>query len=134
LQTFVFENFGIQGQENIGNESLDDKEQAEWTVFDTVFNYFYIASGVLLIALAVMYWFGKTHKLRGEYVSIAIRAIVGTGLTFACLSDWYGPFNAQFGFLFSAWHIPIVMVSYFIGTLLRHFENLHITFNANPFI
>jgi hypothetical protein len=101
---------------------------------NNVFNYFYIASGVLLIALAVMYWFGKTHKLRGEYVSIAIRAFVGTGLTFACLSDWYGPFNAQFGFLFSAWHIPIVMVSYFIGTLLLHFENLHIIFNANPFI
>jgi hypothetical protein len=134
LDTFVFENFGIQGQENIGNESLEDKEQAEFAVFDTVFNYFYIASGVLLIALAVMYWSGKTHKLKGEYVSIAIRAIVGAGLTLACLSDWYGPINAQFGFLFSAWHIPIVTVSYFIGTLLLHCENLHIAFNAKRFI
>jgi hypothetical protein len=131
LELFVFSNFGIQGPEKTENEPIIDKERADYGVFDTVFNYFYIASGILLIALAVMYWFGKTHKLRGEYVSIAIRVIVGAGLTLGCLSDWYGPSNAQTGFLLSAWHIPIVMVSYFIGMLLLHCEDLDLTFNAN---
>jgi hypothetical protein len=62
--------------------------------------------------------------LFGVIIGFAISgAIYDTSSVTQNLSDWYGPENAELGFLFSAWHIPIVMVSYFIGTLLLRYES-----------
>ena len=87
LNNFIFENFGIElpgsDSHSHGKQGGEDAENnAYFNVFDTVFIYFYIAAGCFLIVLAVMYWFGKKHKTRGEWASIAVRVVAGIGITY----------------------------------------------------
>lgn len=84
IENFVFENFGIEVPEHTqkGTSATAEASQndALYNVFSTVFLYFYIAAGVFLVILAVMYWFGKTNKSRGEWGSMAVRVFAGTGI------------------------------------------------------
>lgn len=83
VENFIFENFGIEvpGQDqtvHTGNEVAQN--DALFNVFFTVFYYFYIAAGVFLVILAVMYWFGKRNKTKGEWTSMGVRVIAGAGI------------------------------------------------------
>jgi len=116
LENSIFSNFDIEVPETTG--STESGQNASfWNVFNTVWVYFYISAGTFLIVLAIMYFFGKTHKSRGEYVSIFVRAMAGVLVALACIPVWYFT-NAADNFLFSAWHIPIVMLVYFIVIVL----------------
>jgi hypothetical protein len=113
----IFEQFGIEGPEppdHDVHESLPAKTDALMNVFGTVFIYFYIAAGFFLIALAIMYWFGKTQKTLGEWLSILLRTVVGVGLTLLCLLSLL-PGRPSDNFVFSYWQIPIVVIAYFFG-------------------
>jgi hypothetical protein len=110
---FLFENFNVElPPEDATVESELDKLQALANVFWTVFLYYLIAGGCLLIVLGVMYWFGKTNKSKWEYGSIAVRVAVGLGLSLVSISYL---FNTSFNLFFSPWMIPMVVIIYFIG-------------------
>jgi hypothetical protein len=114
LDVFLFENFNVEIPEDADNVNMSesDKVDALASVFSTVFLYFFIAGGCLLIVLAIMYWFGKTHKSRWEYGSIVVRAAVGIALTLVSVSYLY---TTGVNLFFSPWMIPLVTIIYFIG-------------------
>lgn len=116
----IFQQFGVEGPESHdhdANESLDDKTNALVNVFGTVFIYFYIAAGSLLVVLAILYWFGKTNKTLGEWLSIILRTVVGIGLALLCLFSFSDSAASQH-LLFSSWPVGIVVICYFVGKFL----------------
>jgi len=124
---FLFENFNVElpdGQSSLGL-SEEEKFQELMSVFITVYLYYIIAGGCLLIVLGVLYWFGKTHKSRWEYGSIAIRIAVGIGLSLVSISYL---FNTSYNLFMSPWMVPMVVIIYFIGkapfALIRSSTNL----------
>lgn len=121
----IFEQFGVEGPDlpNHGaHESLTTRTNALMNVFGTVFVYFYIAAGCFLIALAVMYWFGKTQKTLGEWLSILLRTVVGAGLAVLCLFSFTSGATTE-AFIFSSWQIPVVVVCYFVGKFPSRIRN-----------
>jgi low temperature requirement protein LtrA len=68
VENFIFGNFGVEVPENEerghGDSSNQEfnKNNALWTVFV----YFYIAAGMFLVILGILYWFGRTRKSKGE--------------------------------------------------------------------
>jgi hypothetical protein len=124
---FLFENFNVEVPEDQAGFDLSEQEKlaALISVFSTVFLYYIIAAGCLLIVLGVLYWFGKTHKSRWEYGSIVIRVAVGTGLSLVSISYL---FNTSVELFMSPWMIPMIVIIYFIGkalfALIRSSTNL----------
>lgn len=80
------------------------------------FYYFFIAAGAFLIILAVMYWFGKTHKSRAEYVSILVRVVAGLAVMVGLYSGTDTVLAGNFDY--SSWLIPVVTLSYFAVIVL----------------
>jgi hypothetical protein len=118
VMVFLFENFNVEVPEDqSGFEPSTDEAKLEAlvSVFSTVFLYYIIAGGCLLIVLGVLYWFGKTHKSKWEYGSIAVRIAVGTGLSLVSISYL---FNTSVRLFMSPWMIPMVVIIYFIGKAL----------------
>lgn len=116
----IFEQFGVEGPhlpDHGANESLQQKTDSLMNVFATVFVYFYIAAGFFLIALAVVYWFGKTQKSLGEWLSILLRTVVGVGLAILCLFGFTSGTPTD-NFIMSSWQIPVVVIAYFFGKSL----------------
>jgi hypothetical protein len=115
VAVFLFENFNVDlpGDAEF-NSGLSEEEtlQAHVSVFLTVYLYYLIAGGCLLIVLGVLYWFGKTHKSRWEYGSIAVRISVGIGLSLVSISYL---FSTSGNLFMSPWMIPMVVIIYFIG-------------------
>ena len=113
----IFLQFGIDGPESHDHhvhQTLDQKSSALVNVFSTVFIYFYIAAGSFLIVLATLYWFGKTQKSRGEWLSILLRSVVGVGIALLCLFNSSDGHASQ-AFTFSTWQIGVVVIAYFVG-------------------
>ena len=111
----IFENFGIEAPKSEGGQvDQSAKLAALFNVFGTVFAYFYIAAGAFLLLLGVMYWFGKTRKSMGEWVSILIRTVFGIGVALFCIFT-FSSSTAAAGFITSSWPILVVMIAYFIG-------------------
>lgn len=126
LMNFVFHNFNIELPETHGDvqEASHGSEQTFFSyvyIFLDAFIYYFIASGVFLLVLAVMYWFGKVHKSRGEYISIFVRVLIGIGLGLTSLIIWE-PNNADLygilAYLESAWVMPTIMFSFFFVIVL----------------
>jgi hypothetical protein len=113
---WVFENLGVEVPKNAADAKTgDEKLQAILSVFGTVFLYFFIAAGSTLILLSVMYYFGKTHKNRGELASIVFRFVIGVGLTLIT-TMWAAPGQTVlWNFIVSPWILPTVTLSYGLG-------------------
>lgn len=115
VAVFLFENFNVDlPNDDEFNSGLSEEEtlQEHVSVFLTVYLYYLIAGGCLLIVLGVLYWFGKTHKSRWEYGSIAVRISVGIGLSLVSISYL---FSTSGNLFMSPWMIPMVVIIYFIG-------------------
>jgi len=110
------ENINIQAQSANDNIDISEQEKSDIIIFLTVYVYYLIASGVFLFTLGVMYWFGKNHKSRWEYASVAVRMLVGAGL--ASLTASYMHATTVY-LLISPWMIPLVAIVYFIGEFTR---------------
>jgi len=121
IQNAIFSNFGIDGAEAPAGheETAVEVGNAYFNTVDTALAYFYISAGCFLIILAVMYWFGKTHKSRGEYVSIAVRVVAGIGIMLTLIAN-YTSGQSSDNFVISPWLIPVVMLGYFVGTYIAH--------------
>jgi hypothetical protein len=117
---WVTENFGIEPPES----SLKNGNAIEgiFTLFYTIFLYFFLAAGGALIILAVLYWIGKRRKLRGEVISIGFRIVIGTGLCLLALMGlpvFQNQDNSAINtFLYSPWVLPTVVLSYALGMSL----------------
>lgn len=59
-----------------------------------------------------MYWFGKTHKSRGEYMSIGVRMVAGCAVMVGLIAGT--DLTIAVNFDFSSWIIPTVTLSYFV--------------------
>ena len=115
VSVFLFDNFDVEAPTDASTSTEEATLNALFDVFVTVFLYYLIAAGCLLIVLAVLYWFGKTHKSRWEYASIAVRTAVGVGLSLVSISYLY---NTGLKLFVSPWMIPMVVIIYFIGKTL----------------
>ena len=111
LANFAFENLNIVNP-NVGATSEADTLNAHFDVYNAVFMYFYISAGVLLITLAVLYWFGKTHKSGWELLSIVNRTAAGIAVACIAISIYYPTSTAL---IYSPWPIAVVVIVYFIG-------------------
>jgi hypothetical protein len=127
VAVFLFENFNVDlpDDESTSGLSAEDTLLVHMSVFFTVYLYYLIAGGCLLIVLGVLYWFGKTHKSRWEYGSIAVRISAGIGLSLVSISYL---FSTSGNLFMSPWMIPMVVIIYFIGkaplALIRSSTNL----------
>jgi hypothetical protein len=70
--------------------------------------YFYIAAGMFLEVLDALYSMGRRKKIREEWTAIALRVLAGSAVTLIIL--------AHVKLLYSPWVVPIVTLSYFLGT------------------
>lgn len=112
LYTWACSIYGIKPQE----ESKDptNKLLAVYEVFWVVFIFFFSCAGAVLLILAVMYWFGKSHKTGGEWGSIVVRAFFGIGVTFlAIMAKDYS--DAWINYISSPWILPTIVFVYGIG-------------------
>ncbi len=113
----IFEYFGIDtpepAKQKDGIETAA-RLAASINVFEAVFAYFYIAAGAFLLILGVLYWFGKTEKSIGEWLSILVRSVFGICITMFCLFSFTDD-AAGDGFTSSFWPVPVVAIAYFIG-------------------
>ncbi len=114
LTVWLFKIFGVKLSDGLTKNAKDNyaKASAVGEAFSTVFVFFLISAGCVLIILGIMYWFGKTHKSRGEMASVFVRIFAGVGLALVSTSIYTaaGP-----KLIFSPWMIPLVLIVFLIG-------------------
>jgi hypothetical protein len=104
----------VEAGGSVEDQTLSKINEASglFNIFNTVFYYFFISAGAMLIVLAVMYWFGKNHKSRGEYASIVMRTVAGLALMVGLYAGTNTVLAGDFDL--SSWIIPTVVLSYFV--------------------
>ncbi|MCJ1388912.1 hypothetical protein MMC18_001763 [Xylographa bjoerkii] len=126
---FVCENFEIEPPESTSASAADPVQSFEqiYTSYTVVFIYFFAAAGLTLIFLALLFFLGRHERVRGDYLLIVIRILVGLGLSF--LTFMALPSDILSGdidtFIGSAWMLPTVAICYVFIVL---FENLLLYF------
>jgi low temperature requirement protein LtrA len=94
------------------------------SLYATVYVYFFLASGLVLIILGCQFLVGKAGKSRIEYVSMASRFVIGIGL--ALLATMYAPYHDKsegagtdrfITFFTSPWLSPTVVIAFTAGKL-----------------
>ncbi|KAL8851436.1 MAG: hypothetical protein Q9221_003615 [Calogaya cf. arnoldii] len=86
-------------------------------VYDLVFLYFFLAAGLTLVLLAVLNILNhKGRWVKGDWIGIAVRVLVGTGIAFVSLMKL--DINAEEVFLYSPWMLPTVMLALGIVVLV----------------
>ncbi|KAL9111309.1 MAG: hypothetical protein Q9227_004186 [Pyrenula ochraceoflavens] len=99
-------------------ETPFDKFIAIFRVFRVIFIFFFACAGAVLVILAIMYWFGKSHKSRGEWLSVLVRLMVGVAVSLLAIMATESAFNNWVNFLSSAWILPTIVLAYGLG---KHF-------------
>ena len=132
--TFVCGKFKIEphahhgggGEEHAEPESGDPTEADRmadglFELFETVFVYFFVFAGAVLVLLAVLYLLGKRHKLPAEWGTVVVRVLVGVGLALVAvisapsLRDHVAHNDVLHRFLYSPWMLPTVVFTYLTG-------------------
>jgi low temperature requirement protein LtrA len=103
---------GTNGEEATGGDNLD----AIIGIYGTIFLYFFICAGLTLVMLAVLFLLNKRYKTRLEYISMAVRLMVGIAVTL--ITIMYGTTgNAFANYFLSAWMAPTVVLAYGLSKL-----------------
>jgi len=115
VSSFVAQDFGVQ----IPDEGAAGMDEV-FNLFQTVFIYFFVGAGLVLVCLASIFMLGKKNKTRIEYISAGVRLFVGTGLAF--LATMIIPWNnenasqtsidAFANYFTSPWMVPTVVLAY----------------------
>jgi low temperature requirement protein LtrA len=118
ISVVVAQGFGVDVE-------ADDPEGGQFeilAIFSTVYLYFFISAGLVLILLACIFMLGKKTKTRVEYVSAGMRFAVGIGLVF--LATMYiayfdgsdgKPGDDFWNYFLSPWLTPTVALAYALG-------------------
>ena len=126
VEVFIFDTFGVESGDTQAT-SPDEVEADQIDTFGTVFLYFFISAGVVLILLAALFWLGKRRKSRGEFLSIAFRVLMGIALTFVALlyaTSSMANENRFINYFLSPWMLPTVVIAYGIGKSLPSLESV----------
>ncbi|KAL9616486.1 MAG: hypothetical protein Q9160_008654 [Pyrenula sp. 1 TL-2023] len=133
--------YGIKPDEEKLEGSKDPTEKllAIYEIFWVVFIFFFSCAGAVLLILAIMYWFGKSHKSGGEWASIGVRVFFGLGVTLlAIMAKDYS--DAWVNYITSPWILPTVVFVYGIANnglvialdnLLVWFSNRHLAIHGH---
>ncbi|KAF2108827.1 hypothetical protein BDV96DRAFT_503677 [Lophiotrema nucula] len=119
-QEFVFEahadTLGKLNAVTTPNQSAAAHLQAIYDVFNVTVLQFYIGAGSMLLLLAVMYWFNKSHKTKLEFGEMITRVVVGFALIVVGVAAVMADKTTK-GFKFSAsnWIIAIVVLLFLLG-------------------
>lgn len=118
VSSYVAGDFNVE----IPDQGADGMDEV-FNLFQTVFIYFFVGAGLVLVCLACIFMLGKKSKTRIEYISAGVRLFVGTGLAF--LSTMIIPWNNEnasqtsideFANYFSSpWMVPTVVLAYALG-------------------
>jgi low temperature requirement protein LtrA len=113
---YIATSFGIEPPKKFEDPSEDQLEGISET-FEAVFLYFFAAAGLALVFMAILFFLGKRYKVRGDYVSIAVRVLVGVGLGLLTLMDLTSSAeNAYANYAGGPWLLPTVVLAYGFGT------------------
>ncbi|KAI1917873.1 hypothetical protein LOZ04_002591 [Ophidiomyces ophidiicola] len=84
--------------------------------FLVTFRFYFICSGLVLVSLGLLHWFSKSHKSRGESISIIITTVMGVILSLISLlvltddpNDLRNPFNT---YSTSGFIVPTVVIAF----------------------
>ncbi|MCJ1418351.1 hypothetical protein MMC32_004698 [Xylographa parallela] len=121
---FVCENFEIELPESNSADEAGPEQKFE-EIYDSyivVFIYFFVAAGLTLIFLALLFVLGRRERVRGDHLLMVVRVLVGLGLSFLALMALPSNPTGDIGsYVNSAWMLPTVAICY---ALLVLFENL----------
>ena len=122
---FVCKNFGIEPPEDTSPGGETNPAELYYGVYDretVVYVYFFIAAGTTLLMLALLMFLGKREKVRGDYISVTVRILIGLGISFLALMALpANNFTTDIGnFIFSPWMLPTVTLSYGLGMHLLY--------------
>ncbi|KAJ8117010.1 hypothetical protein OPT61_g1694 [Boeremia exigua] len=94
-------------------QAIETRLNAIYDVFNVTVMSFYIGAGVMLLLLAILYWFNKMHKTKYEFGEIINRVVVGFILIVVGVACIIGDESTQgFKFKVSQWIIAIVVFSF----------------------
>lgn len=118
---WVMQSFGVEVESSgspSAQRSIDEQIDTLSEKFFVVFRFFFIAAGFVLISMALLHWFSKSRKSRGEVMSIIMTTLIGAGLSLVsimALTD-DGISNSTFSvYLNSGWIVPTVVLAYGLG-------------------
>ena len=115
---YIFLNFDIKVPKS-ADQSEAGQTAAFFVIFQTVYLYLFMCAGFLLLFLATLFWLGKRRKTRGEFLSIALRIVIGIGISL--LAVLYAPslrnnsLDAFDTFFSSSWMLPTIVFAYLFG-------------------
>lgn len=103
------------------HHAATDQLNAIYDVFNVTVMSFYIGAGVMVLILAILYWFNKMHKTKYEFGEIINRVVVGFALIVVGVGTVIGDKSTQgFKFKVSHWMIAIVVLCFVVGKSLAH--------------
>ena len=124
--TFVCAKFKIETPESSGEDAIE-RANAIFNLFETVYIYFFIFAGFVLVLLSFLFMLGKRKKLRGEMLSVAVRMLSGIGLSMLALIAAPGLVRDDgddnlHRYMYSGLMLPTVLIVYFIGKCFPPFN------------
>ena len=96
--------------------------------FTTIFIYFFICAGLSLILTSFLFFFGKRNKVRGDFLNIFIRILVGLGLMLIVIMNSLtsdAGVNNYETFAYGPWMLPTVTIALAIVVVI---DNLLINY------
>ncbi|KIV77661.1 hypothetical protein PV11_09447 [Exophiala sideris] len=119
VELAIFHEFGVAPHIPIG-QSWSVQEQAESVegVLGTVYLYFCFAAASLLFILAVMGFFAKKDVSKAMWLSIGIKAFMGTAVMLPVIASWLMDIGGIASF--APWSVAIVTLGYFTVVVSDH--------------
>ena len=128
---FAAESFGVEPPEGA---HASDGTTADYlttlinTTFNTIFIYMFICAGLSLILTSILFFFGKRHKVRGDYLNIFFRIMMGLGLALLSIMGTSNRYDYQWSYSVyasSAWALPTVTIVFAVVVVV---DNLLINY------
>ncbi|MCJ1380883.1 hypothetical protein MMC17_003992 [Xylographa soralifera] len=117
---FVCENFEIEPPESdsAGDTGPEQDFEGIYDSYIVVFIYFFVAAGLTLIFLALLFFLGRHERVRGDHLLMVVRVLVGLGLSFLALMALPSNLTGDIGsYISSAWMLPTVAICYALRML-----------------
>ena len=117
---FAADNFGVEAPEEVLKEAKTSDEVLSALfqfTFQTIYLYFFICAGLSLIFTSILFFFGKRHKVRGDFLNIFFRILMGLGLALLSIMATSNNYDYEFSYAMyvdSPWILPTVTIVFFI--------------------